>query len=79
LEELPGVALPVLVETRAAVPEGALVIEEVSVPDVLFEHPAAPTVTIAVATIANTDPGLNCEVFAVIWLSLSTACTAGKS
>jgi len=74
LEELPGLVLAVLVERGAAVLDGALVVEEVPVSDVLFEHPAAPTATITVAAMANTNPRFTSKVFAVIWLSLSIAC-----
>jgi hypothetical protein len=71
LEEFPGLELAVLFAGGAAVLERALVVAEVPVPDVLFEHPAAPAVTITVAAMATTNPGFTSKVFAVIWLSLS--------
>jgi hypothetical protein len=67
---VPG-PLAVLVAEVAAGVEGTPVVEDVPVPDMFFEHPAADTVTIP--AMAMTNPDFTTETRAVIWLSPSIA------
>ncbi|HXA87034.1 MAG TPA: hypothetical protein VNW96_00320 [Mycobacterium sp.] len=64
-----ALAVAVLVVDGAAVVDELAVVEDVPPPDVVFEHPAVPTV-ITVAVMAATHPSFTIEVFAVIRLSL---------
>jgi hypothetical protein len=64
-------ALAVLVTEGAAGVEGASVVEDVPVPDMFFEHPAADTVTIPAMAMINPD----FTTRGVIWLSLQSLAT----
>jgi hypothetical protein len=71
-ETFPGLEVAVPIGEDAAVVALAPVVADVPVPDVFFEHPAAATVTITVAAMATTNPGLTTEAFVVIRLSLQS-------
>jgi hypothetical protein len=64
-----GLGEPLGLETLPGLELAAPVVEDVAVLDEFFEHPAAASVTIAVAAMAITSPRFATEAFAVISLS----------
>jgi hypothetical protein len=72
-------ALGALVVAGDPALEGLPVVEDVPVPDVFFEHPAAATLTITVAAMATSNPGLTTKAIAVIWPSLQSLATTPRA